>query len=185
MTSLSRLSEADPKTLVAADYNPRGIGEEAFEALKGSLRQFGFIDPAIVNSRTGKLVGGHQRVRAAIELNMDKVPVVWIDVDETTEKAINVTLNNYKIGGFYTDNLKVLLDELTVSLPVGQFVEVGLDKLVAFEDWSEEDLPKDPPEEKAPEAVVKLRCPLEMEGLLREVVVGAIRARGLDEVSVD
>lgn len=157
MTTLSRLAEVDPRTLKAATYNPREITAEAFEALKGSLRQFGFVDPAIVNSRTGVLVGGHQRVKAAIDLGMATVPVVWIDVDETTEKALNVTLNNFKIGGFYTEGLQDILCELTELLPVGSFVEVGLDRLV--EPLKSLDEVSEPLDESVEKDVAMIRCP--------------------------
>jgi hypothetical protein len=139
MTTLTRISDVDPNSLIPANYNPRSIDKSAFDSLKASLRQFGFVEPVVVNLRSGVLVGGHQRVRAAIELGMTSVPVMWVDLDETTEKALNITLNNTAISGYYTEELQVLLAELTVEMPVGQFVAVGLDKLIIEEMASEEE----------------------------------------------
>ena len=98
-------------SLKPADYNPRKISSEQMASLKRSLTEFGFVDPIIVNSRTGNIVGGHQRVAAAKALGWDTVPVIEIDLDDAKEKALNVGLN--KIHGEWNfPRLKDLLEEL-------------------------------------------------------------------------
>lgn len=91
------------KSIRTAKYNPRRISESALESLKSSIERFGFVDPVIVNDRTGTLVGGHQRVRAAKELGLKEIPVVGVNLDEAEEKALNVALN--KISGEWDLNL--------------------------------------------------------------------------------
>lgn len=91
-------------SLNPAPYNPRRISPDKVESLKASIREFGFVDPAIVNLRNGPswpkgsgervVVGGHQRLRAAAELGWSKVPVVFVDVDATRERLMNLALNN-------------------------------------------------------------------------------------------
>ena len=50
--------------IAKADYNPRvelKPGDAVYEKLKDSIKTFGFCEPLILNSRTGRLIGGHQR----------------------------------------------------------------------------------------------------------------------------
>ena len=51
--------------MMGADYNPRKISDHDLGALRWSLRFFGIIEPIVVNRRSGRIVGGHQRVKAA------------------------------------------------------------------------------------------------------------------------
>jgi ParB-like chromosome segregation protein Spo0J len=99
------------KSIRTAKYNPRKISDQALESLKQSIERFGFVDPVIVNDRTGVLVGGHQRVKAAKELGLEAVPVVGVNLDEGEEKALNVALN--KISGEWDlDLLKGVLEDI-------------------------------------------------------------------------
>lgn len=100
-----------------APYNPRCISSASFEGLKESIKKFGFVDPLIVNVRTGLLVGGHQRLKAAEALGLTHVPVVQVDLSAVEEKALNVTLNNSRISGFFTETLQQLLDEIKAEAP--------------------------------------------------------------------
>ena len=62
------------KTLKAAEYNPRKISDADFAQLVESLRQYSLVEPLVVNSspkRYGTVIGGHQRMRAAIELGYE------------------------------------------------------------------------------------------------------------------
>jgi ParB-like chromosome segregation protein Spo0J len=99
------------KSIKTAKYNPRKISDQALESLKQSIERFGFVDPVIVNDRTGVLVGGHQRIKAAKELGLEAVPVVGVNLDEGEEKALNVALN--KISGEWDlDLLKGVLEDI-------------------------------------------------------------------------
>ena len=50
---------------MAAPYNPRTISDHDLVALGRSMTTFGVVEPVVVNKRTGRVVGGHQRVKAA------------------------------------------------------------------------------------------------------------------------
>ncbi|MBP2058604.1 hypothetical protein J2Z60_001792 [Lactobacillus colini] len=85
-----------------ADYNPRVIDESNQKKLVKAIRENGLIEPLVWNKRTGVLVGGHQRLTAADKIYRKKdydVPVAIIDVDEKTEKKLNVQLNNPSMQG--------------------------------------------------------------------------------------
>ena len=46
-----------------AFYNPRKISRHDMKVLQRSLREFGAVEPIVVNKRSGKIVGGRQRGR--------------------------------------------------------------------------------------------------------------------------
>ena len=75
------------------DSNPRVMPPHEAEALKGSIKRFGIVEPLVWNERTRRLVGGHQRLDALQALNEQKAPVVVVDFDEWEEKALNLALN--------------------------------------------------------------------------------------------
>ncbi|MEQ8822643.1 MAG: hypothetical protein RLY93_20595 [Sumerlaeia bacterium] len=135
--------------LLAAPYNPRRIKDGALLGLEASISRFGDIAGITWNRRTGHLVAGHQRVRALRELHGDgltldvaeggeaaalvtptgeRFHVRVVDWDEDTEKVANVTANNSRIQGEFTDSLSGLLDEIAAA-DAESFEALQLDKL--------------------------------------------------------
>ncbi len=86
-----------------APYNPREMREHDFEQLKASLTEYGLVQPVVCNKRTPKhgwkkadravIVGGHQRVRAASDIELENLEVKWVDLDARRERALNLILN--------------------------------------------------------------------------------------------
>jgi ParB-like chromosome segregation protein Spo0J len=87
--------------LQAAGYNPRRMTAKAAAKLRASLESFGLVEPLIWNRRTGRLVGGHQRLAILKSLGVSEVPVSVVDLSEEREKALNVVLNNPEAQGRY------------------------------------------------------------------------------------
>ena len=106
----------DPSELMPAPYNPRDIGKEEMERLKNSIMRWGFVDPIIQNKKTGFVVGGNQRLEAAIALALQTVPVVEVDMEPDEEIALNIALN--KISGDW--NIPRLKDAL-LEIDTGKF----------------------------------------------------------------
>ena len=55
--------------LKPAKYNPRKDlkpGYPAYEKIKRSLHDFGYVDPIVWNEVTGNIVGGHQRYKVLV-----------------------------------------------------------------------------------------------------------------------
>lgn len=86
----SKLAEA------TAEYNPRRIDDEQMEQLKESIKRFGLSLPITLNTTTGRIVSGHQRLRAAQELKIKSVPVLEVELTEEQERLANIALNNIK-----------------------------------------------------------------------------------------
>ena len=102
------------ENLLPADYNPRKDlkpGDEEYEKLKRSIEQFGYVEPVIWNKTTGRVVGGHQRLKVLIDMGINEVDCVIVEMDENKEKALNVALN--KISGEWDkDKLALLITDL-------------------------------------------------------------------------
>lgn len=107
-----KVEQVEISKLKAAKYNPRQISGRAMQGLAASLGRFGIVQPVVANSRNMTVVGGHQRIKAAERLGLSKVPVVWVDLPDDQEKALNVALNSPAIAGEFTDDLQQLLDSL-------------------------------------------------------------------------
>lgn len=121
--------------LIPAEYNPRKDlkpGDKEYEKLRKSIKEFGYVDPVIWNERTGKVVGGHQRLKVMQELGYKEVTVSVVDLDEQKEKALNIALN--KISGTWDDKLlKSLLEEIDTGdfdMDITGFDEDELEKLM-------------------------------------------------------
>lgn len=80
-----------------ADYNPRKATGEQTDQLEKNIREFGFVDPILVNSapeRKNIIIGGHFRVKVAKKIGLELIPVVYINIpDIKKEKELNVRLN--------------------------------------------------------------------------------------------
>lgn len=118
--------------LSPADYNPRvdlQPGDPDYEALRRSVEEFGLVEPLVFNERTGRLVGGHQRLKVIRAAGWTEVEVSVVDLNEAGERALNVGLN--KISGHW-DNaaLEELVREIsTEDLPLTGFSTEEINRL--------------------------------------------------------
>lgn len=64
--------------------NPRVHPQSQRDAVRSSLNTFGWIAPVIVNSRTGYVIDGHERIWQALDTD-SPVPFVEVDIDENEE----------------------------------------------------------------------------------------------------
>ncbi|MAS82755.1 MAG: hypothetical protein CMF45_08700 [Legionellales bacterium] len=98
--------------LKEADYNPRQITANDFDALKDSIRKFGMAEPLVVNSheeRKNVVIGGHQRLRACRDLDIESIPCFVVSLPLEEEQELNIRLNRNQ-GSFDYDVLANLFD---------------------------------------------------------------------------
>ena len=105
------------RDLKPAPYNPRRIDPAAMAGLEKSIERFGLVQDIVVNRRTMHVVGGHQRLKAIKAKKAKVVPVTWVNLDDTEERALNIALNNAAIAGQFTDKLQAILDEMAAANP--------------------------------------------------------------------
>lgn len=117
--------------LTPAAYNPRRElppTAPAYRKLRASLERFGLVEPLVWNELTGRIVGGHLRLRILKELGVAEVPVSVVRLTDAQEKALNVVLNNHEAQGRYDPaKLAAVLDELR-DLP--EMADTGFDPSV-------------------------------------------------------
>lgn len=128
----------NPKDISPAEYNPRGISEEARTGLSQSMDEFGLVGPLIINKRTNRLVSGHQRLKIALEKNYTEVPVIYVDLDDDKEQLLNITLNNQKITGFFTEELNDILNNIKQSIDENIYNSIqlpGIENHIIMNEW--------------------------------------------------
>lgn len=108
-----RTKQVQIETLKLAGYNPRQISNDDMASLVNSIREFGMVEPIVVN-RDNTVIGGHQRIVACKQLSIAKVPVVYVDLPKKKEKILNLALNRIH-GDWDTEKLAVVLEELKMN----------------------------------------------------------------------
>lgn len=114
-------------------YNPRTISKDGKKQLKRSLKNFGVIGGIVVNVQTGNtIVSGHQKVTLLDEKygyseanpteNDYQLKAEFIDVDEKTEKEMNVMFNNPNVGGSWD------MEALAKLVPDIDYKRAGLEE---------------------------------------------------------
>ena len=150
--------------ILPASYNPRAITENAFNGLRTSIKEFGIPQPIIVNKRNMVCVGGHMRLKAAEAEGLKTVPVIFVDLDEARERALNVALNSSKISGYFTDDLQEVLAGLRLNLD-SLYTDLKLDELEINDDWTSDIEAINNVEENLDgiKATIKVKCPQEIK----------------------
>jgi len=132
-TAAKELVPTSISDLRPSGYNPRRISPEKLHMLRDAMKEFGELGSIVFNIRTGRLVGGHQRVKnldpswpIVKEAVTDKAGTVasgYIDTpdgrfnyrevewDEQKEKSANIAANRHG-GEFDDDLLAQLMQEL-------------------------------------------------------------------------
>lgn len=108
------------------DKNPR-INDGSVDAVARSISQYGFRQPIVVD-RDGVVIVGHTRLKAAIQLGMDEVPVhVASDLSETKARALRIADN--KTHELAEWDVNLLSDEVRALsvLPDFDDFELGMD----------------------------------------------------------
>ena len=136
-----KIISKDIDSLIFAEYNPRQLTKDQYKHLKDSIDRFGLVDPIIVNKnkdRKNIIVGGHQRVKVAKDMDIKEVPVLEVDLTYERERELNVRLNA-NTGEWDTDILANMfeIDELQDwgfdDIDLDLLKEPELDELVAEE----------------------------------------------------
>lgn len=93
--------------------NARTHSQEQINKLRGSLREFGFINPVIIDAEYN-VIAGHGRLMAAKEEEINEVPCVFVDyLTEAQKKAYILADNRYaEDAGWDEEMLKVEIEAL-------------------------------------------------------------------------
>lgn len=93
--------------------NARTHSQEQVNKLRGSLREFGFINPVIIDA-DNNVIAGHGRLMAAKEEGIEEVPCVLVDyLTEAQKKAYILADNRYaQDAGWDEELLKLEIEAL-------------------------------------------------------------------------
>lgn len=156
----------DINTIAESEFNPRIKLEKSskeYQHIAASIKEFGFVEPLVVNEYNMCCVGGHQRLQVLKDSGITAVDCVMInEPDSDREKALCVALNKIK-GDWDMEKLAFLLSDDEVSVFPTGFDEGEVDLEKYLKDTEPMDIPEEPQEapaeagtEKEPVTVIKI-----------------------------
>lgn len=121
MVTTKEMQLVQLEKLVPYINNARTHSPEQIKKLRSSLREFGFINPVIIDRDYG-VIAGHGRILAAKEENMKEVPCVFADhLNEAQKKAYIIADNRMAMdAGWDEELLRIEIESLqTESFDIG------------------------------------------------------------------
>ncbi len=107
-------------------HNARVHSEEQVEQIAQSIKEFGFVNPVLIDDQN-TILAGHGRVEAAKKLNIQKVPTIKIEHLSEKEKKAYILADNKLAEMSYWD-YDILESELS------EIQELNFDiKTIGFE----------------------------------------------------
>ena len=107
------MQQVEISKLVPYANNSRTHSKEQIKKLQSSLREFGFVNPILID-RKYNIIAGHGRVLAAKEDGLETVPCVFVDhLTEAQKKAYIIADNRLaEDAGWDKDLLSIELESL-------------------------------------------------------------------------
>lgn len=129
---------ADINSLIPYAMNSRTHSEEQVLQIAGSIREFGFLVPVLVDSNGG-VIAGHGRIMAARKLGLTQLPVVVADgLTEAQKKAYVIADNQLAANAGWDDELlKLELSDLLDSgfdIDLTGFSQAEIDEIFTVDD---------------------------------------------------
>ena len=104
----------DPDKLIGHPKNPNEHSEEQIRLLAKIIDHQGFRNPIVVSKRSGFIVAGHARLKAALSLQLKEVPVDLQDFETEADEYAHLVADN-KIAEL-ADADNTLIAELIAEL---------------------------------------------------------------------
>ena len=91
--------------LIPYARNSRTHSDEQVAQIAGSIKEFGFTNPVLVDGQNG-IIAGHGRILAAHKLGMDSVPTICLDyLTEAQKKAYVIADNKLALNAGWDEEL--------------------------------------------------------------------------------
>ena len=105
MITTTQMQLVDIKKLIPYVNNARTHSPEQITKLRSSLREFGFINPVLID-REYNVLAGHGRIAAAKEEGITEVPCVFVEhLSEAQKKAYILADNRMSLDAGWDDEL--------------------------------------------------------------------------------
>ena len=146
------------EALIPFARNPRTHSDEQVEQIAASIKEFGFTNPILIDSKQG-IIAGHGRFAAAKELGMDKVPCIDLShLTEEQKRSYLIADNKLALNAGWNEELLRL--ELTDLKEMGANLElVGFDAMELADIMLGKDVEFKEYDESAADDVQLLTCP--------------------------
>ena len=137
------MSLVEIEKLIPYVNNARTHSKEQITKLRSSLREFGFINPVIID-RDYNIIAGHGRVMAAKEENITEVPCVFVDhLTEAQKKAYIIADNRFALDAGWDEEMLKLeieaLQDMAFDLSLTGFDDAELSKLFETDDVKDDE----------------------------------------------
>ena len=137
------MSLVNIEKLIPYVNNARTHSKEQITKLRSSLREFGFINPVIID-RDYNIIAGHGRVMAAKEENITEVPCVFVDhLTEAQKKAYIIADNRFALDAGWDEEMLKLeieaLQDMAFDLSLTGFDDAELSKLFETDDVKDDE----------------------------------------------
>lgn len=141
MITTERLEKVPISKLMPYANNARTHSKEQIKQLRASFREFGFVNPVIVDRDFG-IIAGHGRVLAAKEEGLSEVPCIFADhLTEAQKKAYILADNQLALNAGWDNELLALefsdLKDLGFDLELTGFDTNDIEKMLASNNESE------------------------------------------------
>lgn len=141
--TIERFEKVDIEKLIPYIRNSRTHSKEQITQLRGSLREFGFINPCLID-KDYNVIAGHGRICAAKEEGIAEVPCIFVEhLTEAQKRAYIIADNRLAMNAGWDDEmLSVELSDLQgakFDLDLLGFDVAELDKLLNPESDIKED----------------------------------------------
>ncbi len=143
MQSTDRFEKVDINKLVPYARNARTHSKEQILQLRASLREFGFVNPVIVD-KDYNIIAGHGRVLAAKAENMTEIPCVFAEhLTQAQKKAYIIADNRLALNAGWDKDLLALefadLKELDFDMTLTGFDASEIETLCSDTDGDVQD----------------------------------------------
>ena len=143
MKMSEKLEKVDINSLIGYARNARTHSKEQILQLRASLREYGFVNPIIVDKELN-IIAGHGRVTAAKAEGMTEVPCVFVEhLTETQKRAYILADNRLALNAGWDDEmLSIELSDLKgadFDLSLLGFSDAEMNKLLSSEEVQDDD----------------------------------------------
>jgi hypothetical protein len=105
MKNKPKIEQIKTSALIPYARNSRTHSEAQVAQIAGSIREFGFTNPVLIDAENG-IIAGHGRIMAAQKLGLAEVPCIRLDhLTETQRKAYIIADNKLALNSGWDEEL--------------------------------------------------------------------------------
>lgn len=181
MTEKLKVSYRRIEDLIPYARNARTHSDDQVARIAGSIKEFGWTNPILVDGENG-IIAGHGRLAAARKLGMSEVPVIKLDgLSDVQKRAYIIADNKMALDAGWDDELlKIEFEDLKIegyNLELTGFSEVEIGNVLNGWDSDIPELDSDDEPDTGSRLVLKIAA--EDEAQAKEVITNALEAAGI------